>query len=54
MEMDMDERSKRIARRRDVAEKAKKQGNDLMKQQKFQDAADKYTEAIENIKDSKI
>lgn len=54
MEQDMDDRAKRIARRRDTAEKLKKQGNDLMKQQKFQEAAEKYTEAIENIKDSKV
>jgi len=34
MEQDMEARAKRIARRRDTAEKFKKQGNDLMKMHK--------------------
>lgn len=54
MEKDMEERSKRIAKRRDAAEKLKKIGNDLMKKQKYQEAAEKYTEAIGHIKDSKV
>jgi len=54
MEKDMEERSKRIAKRRDAAEKLKKVGNDLMKKQKYQEAAEKYTEAIGHIKDSKV